>query len=139
KEDQAYAHADMLKQQQVQYQEQIDISSSSSPRPYHAINTGAGHNDIDDGQVGGANDAGGYDDAIIGGNSGSSRPGGNRRQESVRTQSVGLEEIKRELERTRQALSEADKERFEVLHLLQEVAAAPFEMQEVVERYLDKY
>ena len=58
---------------------------------------------------------------------------------AVRTHSVGLEEMKRELERTRHALSEADRERHEVLNLLQEVAAAPYEMQEVVERYLDKY
>lgn len=57
----------------------------------------------------------------------------------VRTESVGLEEMRRELERTRQALSQADSERHEVLNLLQEVVADPYEMQEVVERYLNNY
>jgi hypothetical protein len=62
-----------------------------------------------------------------------------RESSRVRTESIGLEEMRRELERTRQALSQADNERHEVLNLLQEVVAAPFEMQEVVERYLDNY
>jgi hypothetical protein len=56
---------------------------------------------------------------------------------SSRTQSVHIEEIKLELARTKQALNEADKERDEVLHLLEEMAAAPMQMKSVVEAYLD--
>mmetsp|Transcript_12101 Transcript_12101/g.18287 ORF Transcript_12101/g.18287 Transcript_12101/m.18287 type:complete len:803 (+) Transcript_12101:197-2605(+) len=56
-----------------------------------------------------------------------------------RIQSVHLEEMRLELERTRQALSEADKERDTVLHLLQEMASSPEEMKGVVEAYLLKY
>jgi hypothetical protein len=55
-----------------------------------------------------------------------------------RTQTVHIEEIKLELARTRQALTEADKERDEVLQLLEEMAAAPMEMQSVVEEYLGR-
>lgn len=54
-----------------------------------------------------------------------------------RTQTVHIEEIKLELARTQQALTEADKERDEVLRLLEEMAAAPMQMKSVVEAYLD--
>jgi len=54
-----------------------------------------------------------------------------------RTQTVHIEEIKLELARTQQALTEADRERDEVLRLLEEMAAAPMQMKSVVEAYLD--
>mmetsp|Transcript_20286 Transcript_20286/g.29117 ORF Transcript_20286/g.29117 Transcript_20286/m.29117 type:complete len:852 (-) Transcript_20286:95-2650(-) len=60
-------------------------------------------------------------------------------KEGENTQSIHLEEMRKELERTRQALNEADKERDAVLQLLQEMATSPGEMQDVVEAYLDKY
>lgn len=66
-------------------------------------------------------------------------PLSNSSSQVSRTVSVGLEEMRAELERTRMALTAAEDERFEVLNLLQEVAAAPNEMQGVVESYLDKY
>ena len=57
---------------------------------------------------------------------------------SSRTETIQLEEIQAELDRTRQALTVADQERAEVLRLLEEMAAAPHSarMQSVVEEYL---
>jgi ABC-type phosphate transport system auxiliary subunit len=53
--------------------------------------------------------------------------------------STDLQSMQEELERAKLALSEADKERNELIRLLEVVAASPLEMQSVVEAYLQNY